>query len=112
MATFALILQIFNAVLLIGLMAAQTEKAQQGGVMGIGGAGGRATGSVDMLVGAERILKPATRWSAIGFLFTSLFAAVPNDNVTIFHFVGLLAIYLVAMLFGDRIWKAILGLNQ
>ncbi len=90
-------------------MSVQTEKAEQGGVMGLGATGGRQTGSVDMMVGPERILKPATKWSAIGFLFTSLFAATPQP--TIWIFLGLLAVYLVVMLFGERVWRAVLGLN-
>lgn len=110
MATFAFILEIINALIVVVLMALQTDKAEQGGVMGIGGAGGRQAGSVDVLVGPERILKPLTRWSAIGFLFTSIFAAIPNPNIG--QFISLLAIYLVLMLFGDRVWKSILGLAR
>ena len=64
MATFAMILQLVNACLLVVLMAVQTEKVEQGGVMGIGATGGRQTGGVDLLVGGERILKPLTRWAA------------------------------------------------
>ncbi len=112
MANFALGLLIFNALVLVVLMALQTDKAQQGGVMGIGATGGRQAGSVDMLVGAERILKPATKWSAIGLLFTALLAGIPTDKLTIYHFIVFLAIYLVIMLFGDRVWRAVLGLNE
>lgn len=111
MANFALGLLIFNALVLIVLMALQTDKAEQGGVMGIGAAGGRQSGSVDMMVGPERILKPATKWSAIGLLFSALLAGIPTDKVSIVHFLVFLAIYLVIMLFGDRVWRTILGLN-
>ncbi len=93
-------------------MALQTEKAQQGGVMGLGATGGRQSGNIDMLVGAERILKPATKWSSVGFLFSSLLASIPADKVTIVHFIVFLAIYLVIMLYGDRVWRAALGLNS
>ena len=109
MANFALGLLILNALILVVLMALQTDKAEQGGVMGIGAAGGRQAGSVDMMVGPERILKPATKWSAIGLLFSALLAGMPKP--TFGHFIVFLAIYLVIMLFGDRVWRALLGLN-
>ena len=110
MANFALGLLIFNALILIVLMALQTDKAEQGGVMGIGAAGGRQSGSVDMMVGPERILKPATKWSAVGLLFSAMLASVPADKILV-DFIVFLAIYLFIMLFGNRIWRAALGLN-
>ena len=106
-ATFALILVLANAVLVIALMAIQTDKAEQGGVMGIGGASGRQTGSVDVMVGPERILKPLTRWACIGFLFSSLFAAIPEPDII--KFALLLFVYLVIMLVGNRIWTTLMG---
>lgn len=109
-ATFALILFIANALLVIILMALQTDKVEQGGVMGLGGAGGRQAGSVDVLVGAERILKPATRWSCIGFLFSAIFAASHTPNIGLFA--ALLAVYLLIMLTGNRIWSTVLGLRS
>lgn len=107
MATFALILLIANAVLVIALMAIQTDKAEQGGVMGLGAAGGRQAGSVDVMVGPERILKPMTRWACTGFLFSSLFAAIPQPDFIKFGL--LLLIYLVIMLVGNRIWATVMG---
>jgi preprotein translocase subunit SecG len=110
-ATFALILQAANALLLVILMALQTEKAEQGGgVMGLGAAGGRQSGSVDMMVGPERILKPLTRWSAIGLLFSSIFAAAKDPSIPLF--LGLLAVYVALMLFGNQIWRAVIGVNR
>lgn len=108
---FALGLLILNAVILIVLMALQTDKAEQGGVMGIGASGGRQAGSVDMMVGPERILKPATKWSAIGLLFSAMLASMPAEKVGMF-FIIFLAVYLVIMLFGDRVWRTLLGLNN
>ncbi len=110
MTTFALILFLANALLVVALMALQTDKAEQGGVMGIGGASGRQAGSVDVLVGAERILKPLTRWGCIGFLFSSIFAAIPNPS---FIQLGLLLfIYVLIMMFGNRIWNSVSGLRS
>jgi preprotein translocase subunit SecG len=107
MALLITILQAACALGLVALLAIQTSKAEQGGVMGLGAAGGRSGDEVDMLVGTERILKPLTKWVAIGFLFLSLLKAIPN--VTIIHFLVLLAIYAVAMLYGGVIWKTITG---
>ena len=110
MATFALILFIANALLVITLMAVQTDKAEQGGVMGIGGASGRQSGNVDMLVGAERILKPMTRWACIGFLFSSIFAASPKPDIILL--VTLLVVYVLIMMVGNRVWETVLGLRS
>ncbi len=110
MATFSLILFVANAVLVIALMAMQTDKVEQSGVMGIGGASGRQAGSVDMLVGAERILKPLTRWACIGLLFSAIFAASPEPDIA--RFAVLLLIYVVIMTFGNRIWSTVLGLRS
>ena len=107
MSTLVAILQVLCAIGIVVLLAIQTSKAEQGGVMGLGAAGGRGASDVDMLVGAERILKPLTKWLAIGFLFLSLLRAIPN--VSIVHFLALLAIYAVAMLYGGVIWRAITG---
>ena len=107
MHTFVSILQVIDAISLIALLAVQNSKAEQGGVMGIGAAGGRGAGEIDMLVGSERILKPLTKWVAIGFLFLSLLSAIPTINFI--HFIIIVALYLVVMLFGDSIWKALTG---
>ncbi len=107
MSTFVSILQIVTALALVILLAVQTSKAEQGGVMGLGAAGGRGAGEIDMLVGAERILKPLTRWMAVGFLASSMLSAI--ERVTIVHFLVVLVLYIVAMLFGNRIWSVITG---
>lgn len=107
MSTLVAILQVLCALGVVVLLATQTSKAEQGGVMGLGAAGGRGASDVDMLVGAERILKPLTKWLAIGFLFLSLLRAIPNVNII--HFLVLLAIYAVAMLYGGAIWRTITG---
>ena len=107
MSTFVTILQIITALAVIILMAVQTSKAEQGGVMGLGASGGRGAGEIDMLVGAERILKPLTRWMAVGFLFSSVLAAIPN--VTIWHFLCIVGLYVFVMMFGNPIWRTITG---
>ena len=112
MHTFIIILQAIAALSLIILMAIQTDKAEQGGVMGIGGAGGRSTSEIDRLVGAERILKPLTRWIAGGFLFSSVLAAVPADKITPVHLLVGVAIYVVAMLYGGLIWQVMTGMKK
>ena len=107
MNTLITILQLAAALALVVLLAVQTSKAEQGGVMGIGAAGGRGSSDVDMLVGTERILKPLTKFVAVGFLALSLLNAIPNVNFG--HFFFVLAIYVVAMRFGGIVWKAITG---
>ena len=110
MSTIVLIFQIITALSLIVLMAVQTDKAEQGGVMGIGAAGGRSSSDIDVAVGPERILKPLTKWMAIGFLFSSVLSAVPN--VTYIHILVIVALYLVIMLFGDNVWRAVTGTRR
>ncbi len=118
MGTFLLVLQIITALVFIVLMAVQTDKAEAGGVMGLGGQGGRVGEEVDMPVGAERILKPLSKWTAIGFLFLSILAAMNGEIVATSKgaqslpfwvlLVGVL-LYLFIMLVGDRIWKGFTG---
>lgn len=105
MGTFLLVLQIITALGFIVLMAVQTDKAEAGGVMGLGGQGGRVGEEVDMPVGAERILKPLSKWLAIGFLFLSALAAMNGEGKLpwwglLFAFV----IYGLVMIVGDRMW--------
>ena len=94
-------------------MAVQTDKAEQGGggVMGLGAAGGRTSGQIDMAVGAERILKPLTKWIVVGFLFCCVLNAL-GDAVSIWHFLGALALYVIIMLFGSVVWNAVTGLKR
>lgn len=94
------------------MMAVQTDKAEQGGVMGIGGAGGRSTSEIDHLVGAERILKPLTRWMAGGFLASSVLAAIPADRITIVHLLVGIAVYVAAMLYGGLAWQVATGMSR
>lgn len=112
MHTFIIILQAISALTLIVLMAVQTDKAEQGGVMGIGGAGGRSTTEIERLVGAERILKPLTLWMAGAFLTASVLAAIPADKVTFIHFLIGAALYAVAMMFGGRVWNVVTGMTK
>lgn len=87
-------------------MAIQTDKAEQSGnVMGLGGAGGRAAGEIEMEVGWDRIIKPLTRWMTGGFLFSSILAAIPEDVISITHFVAALVIYVVVMAYGGMLWR-------
>ncbi len=108
---FVLFLQVISTLLLIVLMAVQTDKAEQGGggVMGLGAASGRTSGNINLPVGAERILKPLTAWAAFGFLASSILNAIPDDVLTIGHVLVVLVIYVIGMLFGSRIWAAITG---
>ncbi len=112
MAIFVFILQIILTLALIILMAIQTDKAEQGGVMGLGAAGGRTSGSIDMPVGMERILKPLTKWVGIGFLFTSILSAIPDNKLTFVHFIVALAIYVLVMLYGETVWRTVMGTRR
>jgi protein translocase SecG subunit len=106
MQTVVFIIQVVAALVLVALLAVQTDKTEQsGGVMGIGGAGGRATGGVELAVGAERILKPLTTWIAVGFLFSSMMNAMPGGP-TPTSFAVFVAIYLFVMFVGGKLWKA------
>jgi protein translocase SecG subunit len=109
LATLVTILQIICALGLVVLLAVQTDKSEQGGVMGIGGAGGRSSGEIDMEVGAERILKPLTRWVANAFLATSILSAIPRDIINVGHVVGVFVAYLIIMLYGGTIWRVFFG---
>ena len=115
MGTLLLILQIVTAIVFIVIMAVQTDKNQQSGVMGIGAQGGRMSGSVDMPVGAERILKPLAKWMAVGFLFSSALAAMhgeitqaqPNNSLPWYVLLAAFALYLFVMIVGDRIYQGV-----
>ena len=110
-----LVLQIVSALIFIVLMAVQTDKNEQSGVMGLGAQGGRMSGSIDMPVGAERILKPMSKWTGIGFLFASVLAAA-NSELSSANGSGLpwyillvaIAAYAFVMLFGDKVWAGFL----
>lgn len=107
--TLIFIVQIITALLLVVLLAIQTDKAEQGGggVMGLGAAGGRTSGNINLPVGAERILKPLTAWTAMGFLASSILNAIPRP--TFVHVLVTLAFYVLAMLFGNALWRAVTG---
>ncbi|PQV63147.1 protein translocase, SecG subunit [Abditibacterium utsteinense] len=105
MSTFLLILQILAAFVFVILMAVQTDKAEQSGVMGLGGQGGRSMGAIDMPVGAERILKPMSKWVAVAFLFLSSMAAMNGEgSLHWYHFPIAIALYAFVMLVGNKVW--------
>ena len=110
--TFVIVIQGLCALGVIILMAVQTDKAEQGGVMGIGGAGGRNAGEIDLAVGPERILKPLTKWLAGGFLASSILAAVEVSKLTPWHVVGGIALFVVAMMFGGAVWQTVTGMRR
>ena len=109
MNIFITVIQVIAALLLVVLLAIQTDKADQsgGGVMGLGATGGRTSSNIDLPVGAERILKPLTVWTAMGFLASSILNAIPQP--TWVHFIAVLAVYLLAMIFGNTIWRIVTG---
>jgi protein translocase SecG subunit len=110
--TLCTAIQIIAALILVVLMAVQTDKAQQGGVMGLGGAGGRSTGTIDMAVGAERILKPLTKWVCGAFFTFSILAAVQKENLTFVHVLIGIVFYVLAMMFGGLIWQTVTGMRS
>lgn len=111
MGTILFVLQFISATIFIILMAIQTDKNEQSGVMGIGAQGGRMSGSIDMPVGAERILKPMSKWTAIGFLITSLLAAANSEIPTglpWYVLIAAIAFYAFVMILGNRVWATFL----
>ena len=115
MGVVLLILQIVSALIFIVLMAVQTDKNEQSGVMGLGAQGGRMSGSIDMPVGAERILKPMSKWSGIGFLFASVLAAAHSElassnsgGLPWYVLIAAIAVYAFVMLFGNVVWAGFL----
>jgi hypothetical protein len=113
MHTFVIILQAILAVALLILVAITEDKNEQGGgVMGLGAAGGRSASEVDMVVGMERITKPASRWVGGAFLAISVVAAFGPQAVTIWHFLIMAVLYLLCMLYGGVIWETICGTRQ
>lgn len=112
MHILTIILQAICGLALIILMAVQNDKAEQGGVMGIGGAGGRDTGEIEMEVGIDRILKPLTRWMAGGFLAFSILAAIPADKINFVYILIGVALYVLAMLYGGLLWQTATGMKK
>ena len=110
--TFVIILQALCALGLIIMMAVQTDKAEQGGVMGIGGAGGRSAGEIDIEVGAQRILKPLTKWLCGGFVASSILAAIDPAMITVWHLLGGIALFVVLMMFGGIVWQTLTGMKK
>ncbi len=113
MGSILLVLQILTALVFVVLMAVQTDKAEAGGVMGLGGQGGRIGEEVDKPVGAERILKPLSKWTAIGFLFLSAMAAMNSETLQnsqgqhglpIWIVLIFVVAYAFVMTIGDRLW--------
>lgn len=118
MGTLLLALQIITALGFIALMAVQTDKAEAGGVMGLGGQGGSVGEEVDMAVGAERILKPLSKWLAVGFLFLAALSAMNGEIVAtskgaqslpFWIFLIAVLLYGFVMFLGDRVWKGVTG---
>jgi preprotein translocase subunit SecG len=106
--TILLILQVLAATIFVILMAVQTDKAQQSGVMGLGGQGGRNMGDIEMPVGAERILKPMSKWTAVAFLILSTLSAMhAEDKLQWWYLPFALVAYLAIMLYGDRVWGGV-----
>lgn len=113
MHTFVIILQSILAIALVTLVAVTEDKnGQGGGIMGLGAAGGRSASEVEMEVGAERIIKPATRWVGGAFLVTSVLSAFSAQTITVWHVLIGAALYLVAMFYGGMAWELICGTYQ
>lgn len=112
MHTLVIVLQALTAVGLIILMAIQTDKAEQGGVMGLGAAGGRSAGEVDVAVGPERILKPLTKWIAGGFLASSILAAIDPARISVFHVLIGGVLFVLAMMYGATAWQTLTGMRR
>ena len=107
MGSILLVLQILTALGFVILMAVQTDKADAGGVMGLGGQGGRVGEEVDMAVGAERILKPLSKWLAVGFLFLSAMAAMNGEGrLPWWGVLVFVALFLFVMTLGNRLWAS------
>jgi protein translocase SecG subunit len=107
--TLVNIIQLLTSLGLIVLMAVQTDKAEQSGVMGLGASGGRSAGEIDLDVGAERILKPLTKWCGGAFLASSILAAIDPDIINIWHVLGGTVLFVLAMLYGGAAWQALTG---
>jgi len=109
---FVIVLQALCALGLIIMMAVQTDKAEQGGVMGIGGAGGRNAGEIDIEVGAQRILKPLTKWLCGGFVASSILAAVDPALISVWHLLIGAGLFVVLMMFGATVWQVLTGMKR
>jgi protein translocase SecG subunit len=109
---FVNVIQLITSLGLIILMAVQTDKAEQSGVMGLGASGGRSAGEIDLDVGAERILKPLTKWFGGAFLASSILAAIDPDIINVWHVLGGTALFVVAMIYGTTAWQALTGMRK
>jgi preprotein translocase subunit SecG len=107
-----LVIQVICALGVILMMAVQTDKAEQGGVMGLGASGGRNTGEIDLAVGPERILKPLTKWLCGGFLASSILAAMDPARINIWYLLGGSVLFVVAMMFGGLVWQTATGMRR
>lgn len=112
MHTFVNIIQLITSLGVIVLMAIQTDKAEQSGVMGLGASGGRSAGEIDLDVGAERILKPLTKWCGGAFLASSMLSAIDPDIINIWHVLGGTALFVVAMMYGGIVWQTLGGTRK
>jgi preprotein translocase subunit SecG len=101
------VLQVVSALLFIVLMAIQTDKNEQSGVMGLGAQGGRMSGSIDMPVGAERILKPMSKWAGIGFISRPLGGGELDQwRLALVCGRGAIGVYLFVMILGNQLWSS------
>ncbi|PIX45235.1 MAG: preprotein translocase subunit SecG [Armatimonadetes bacterium CG_4_8_14_3_um_filter_58_9] len=101
----AILIEWIHSVSCIGLVAVimfQTTKSEGGtGSMGWGTIGGKASSSLDVAVGIDRILKPLTFWLAVTFLVTAILNGAGEKTLgPMLAFVG--PVYIVAMIWGRQ----------
>jgi len=102
MGTFIEIVHLLACIGLIVVIMFQTTKSEGGtGGMGWGTIGGKATSSLDALVGMDRILKPLTFWLAITFLVTAILNGTDEKKLgTMLTVIG--PLYFIAMVWGRQ----------
>ena len=92
--------------------ARRLQKTLAPAALGQTESGGRAAGEIDMDVGAERILKPLTKWMSGGFLASSVLAAINSDKLTIWLVLGGTALFVVLMMYGALAWQTVTGMKR
>ncbi|MBI3921078.1 MAG: preprotein translocase subunit SecG [Armatimonadetes bacterium] len=102
----AIVVEWVHVISCIGLVAVimfQVTKSEGGGGgLGWGTIGGKATSSLNIPVGVERILQPLTFWCAVTFLVSATLNSVDEKKLgTVLTVVG--PLYIIAMVWGRQL---------
>lgn len=103
MATVIEWLQIISSIGLTAVIMFQVTKSEgSAGGMGWGTIGGKASSSLNVSVGVERILNPLTFWLAVTWLMSAMLHSVDDKKLGVMlTVVG--PIYIISLIWGRQI---------